>query len=150
MLWDLGCLLSTSFGIFASATKKIISFVSFFDMFGNIRLWWQGKKHFITPLNITFLLSFHFEMPGHDLLSASENYAFCSSQPSMVYWLSSSIFPCSFVCSSRYGNIWPNLHFFSIYTGIQALYPYPVSLNTKQYQVMLTQHHQVPTSTALY
>ena len=69
MLWDLGCLLSTSFGINASATKKIISFVSFFDMFGNIRLWWQGKKHFITPLNITFLLSFHFEMPGHDLWS---------------------------------------------------------------------------------
>ena len=30
-----------------------------------------------------------------------------SFRPSMVHWLSSSIFP----CSSRYGNIPPNLHF---------------------------------------
>ena len=44
----------------------------------------------------------------------------CSSQPSIVHWLSSSIFPCLFVClsvspsvrPSRYGNIRPNLHFF--------------------------------------
>ena len=37
----------------------------------------------------------------------------CSSQPSMVHWLSSSIFPCSvgclFVRLSRYGNTRPNL-----------------------------------------
>ena len=52
-----------------------------------------------------------------------EEREFCSSQPSMVHWLSSSIFPCSFGRSlSRYGNIRPNLHFFSIYTGIKALY----------------------------
>ena len=35
----------------------------------------------------------------------------CSSQPSMVHWLSSPIFP--FVCSlSRHGDILPNLHFY--------------------------------------
>ena len=35
---------------------------------------------------------------------------FCSSQPSIVHWLSSSIFPCwLFGCSSRNGDIWPNL-----------------------------------------
>ena len=33
----------------------------------------------------------------------------CSSQPSMVHWLSSPIFPCSFVRLSRYGNTRPNL-----------------------------------------
>ena len=33
--------------------------------------------------------------------------AFCSSQPSMVQWLTTSIFP----CLSRCGNTWPNLHF---------------------------------------
>ena len=33
--------------------------------------------------------------------------AYCSSQPSMVHWLSSPIFP--FVCSSRHGNTRPNL-----------------------------------------
>ena len=31
----------------------------------------------------------------------------CSSQPSMVQWLISPIFP----CLSRCGNTWPNLHF---------------------------------------
>ena len=59
--------------------------------------------------------------------SSNISLLFCSSQPSMVHWLSSSIFPfCLFVCSfvrpSRYGNIRPNLRFFSIYTGIKALY----------------------------
>ena len=34
---------------------------------------------------------------------------YCSSQPSMVHWLSSSIFPCLFGCSSRYGDTGPNL-----------------------------------------
>ena len=33
----------------------------------------------------------------------------CSSQPSMVHWLSSPIFPCLFGCSSRHGNTPPNL-----------------------------------------
>ena len=33
----------------------------------------------------------------------------CSSQPSMVHWLSSPIFPCSFVRLSRYGDTRPNL-----------------------------------------
>ena len=37
----------------------------------------------------------------------------CSSQPSMVHWLSSPIFPCSSVVRlSRYGDIRPNLHFY--------------------------------------
>ena len=32
------------------------------------------------------------------------NYHYCSSQPSIVHWLSSPIFPCSlFVCPSHYG-----------------------------------------------
>ena len=34
---------------------------------------------------------------------------YCSSQPSMVHWLSSSIFPCLFGCLSRYGDTGPNL-----------------------------------------
>ena len=38
------------------------------------------------------------------------SFQYCSSQPSMVHWLSSPIFP--FVCPSRYGNILPNLHFY--------------------------------------
>ena len=33
----------------------------------------------------------------------------CSSQPSMVHWLSSSIFPFLFVRPSRHGDISPNL-----------------------------------------
>ena len=45
--------------------------------------------------------------------SSKTQTSYCSFQPSMVHWLSSSIFPCLFVClSSRYGNIRPNLHFF--------------------------------------
>ena len=35
--------------------------------------------------------------------------SYCSSQPSIVHWLSSSIFPCLVVRSSCHGNIWPNL-----------------------------------------
>ena len=38
-----------------------------------------------------------------------------------MHWLSSSIFPCSFVRPSRYGNIRPNLHFFNIYRHISPL-----------------------------
>ena len=34
---------------------------------------------------------------------------YCSSQPSIVHWLSSSIFPCLVGCLSRYGNTRPNL-----------------------------------------
>ena len=34
---------------------------------------------------------------------------YCSSQPSMVHWLSSPIFP---FCSSRHGDIRPNLQFY--------------------------------------
>ena len=34
---------------------------------------------------------------------------FCSSQPSMVHWLSSPIFPCPVGCLSRYGDTRPNL-----------------------------------------
>ena len=72
----------------------------------------------------------------------------CSSQPSSVHWLSSSIFPCSVFCPSRYGNIRPNIYFFQY---IQAKKPCNslVPLHTKQYHVILTQYHQVPSSTAL-
>ena len=39
--------------------------------------------------------------------------SYCSSKPSMVHWLTNSIFPCLlFVCLSRYGNIRSNIHFF--------------------------------------
>ena len=40
-------------------------------------------------------------------VDVDQGQTFCSSQPSMVHWLSSSIFPfCRlFVCLSRYGNI---------------------------------------------
>ena len=50
---------------------------------------------------------------------------------------------------SCYGNTQPNLHFFQY---IQALKPHinPLPLNSKQYQVILTQYHQVPTSTTSY
>ena len=53
---------------------------------------------------------------SYDLDVCKENtiiIKYCSSQPSLVHWLSSSIFPCSVVRSlSRYGNIRPNIHFF--------------------------------------
>ena len=63
-------------------------------------------------------------------------HTFCSSQPSIVHWLSSSIFPCSVVVRpSRYGNIRPNLHFFNIY---------------RHTSLVLTQFHLKPSSTKLY
>ena len=48
----------------------------------------------------------------HKLCKLCKQY--CSSQPSMVHWLSSSIFPfCRpSVRPSRYGDIRPNLHFY--------------------------------------
>ena len=74
----------------------------------------------------------------------------------MVHWLSSSIFPCSSVRPSRYGDIRPSLHFFQ-YTQAQTHCTNPVPLNTNryqvfltQYQVRLTQYYQVPASTAPY
>ena len=57
----------------------------------------------------------------------------------------------SVVCESvRDGyNTWPNLHFFQY---IQAKKPFddPVLPNTKQYQLILTQYHQVPASNTVY
>ena len=50
------------------------------------------------------------------------------------------------VCSFRYGNPRPNLHFFSIYTS----YTDPVPPSTKQYRTILTQYHLVSTSTTKY
>ena len=52
--------------------------------------------------------------------------------------------PClSFVClSSRYGDIWPNLHFFNIYWPKEP-YNNPIPLNTKQCQVKLTKYQPV-------
>ena len=92
------------------------------------------------------------------VISRYVTYVYCSSQPSMVHRLSSSIFPClSFVrLSPRYGNIRPNLHFFQY---IQAYKPFadPVPPNTKQYQHILTKYQPVssytdpvPSSTTYY
>ena len=44
---------------------------------------------------------------------------------------------CLSVCLLGIGNTRPNLHFFPIYTGIQALCD-PVPPNAKQYQLILT------------
>ena len=43
----------------------------------------------------------------------------CSSQPSMVHWLSSFIFPCSFVCHLSF-VIWWHLTKFPLFQYIQA------------------------------
>ena len=48
-------------------------------------------------------------LSGLNELHEAEFYMNCSSQPSMVHWLSSSNFPCSLSSSSRYGDIRPNL-----------------------------------------
>ena len=53
----------------------------------------------------------HYYKTNYTLTTTSV-LKFCSSQPSVVHWLSSSIFDCSFVRPSRYSNIRPNLHFF--------------------------------------
>ena len=39
----------------------------------------------------------------------SDYWSYCSSQPSLVHWLSSPISPFLVFCLSRYGNIRPNL-----------------------------------------
>ena len=61
----------------------------------------------------TFLEIIMRQFPYKFTFSTVAHNPFCSSQPSMVHWLSSSIFPCSVVCSfgwlSRYGNTRPNL-----------------------------------------
>ena len=103
---------------------------------------WTSRRRAWPKIFIDLLFDY-----SKNILLLTTTRSYCSSQPSMVQWLSSSIFPC---LSSRYGNIRPNLHFFSIYTGIKALYYPSTPLNTMQYQVTLTQYHQVPTSTALY
>ena len=73
--------------------------------------------------------------------------AYSSSQPSMVNWLSSPTFPCLFVCLSRYGNTWPNLHFSTKYQPVlPSIDPEPP--RTDQYHPLLTQCH--PTSTVPY
>ena len=53
-------------------------------------------------------------------ISFSEPHVYCSSQPSMVDWLSSSIFPFSVVVLLWWHPTKSPL--FSIYTGIKALY----------------------------
>ena len=69
----------------------------------NTRLWFMYVWSFVK----THFLRWH--VLANTLLTN------CSSQPSLVHWLSSSIFPCLFVCPSfrpsRYGNIRPNLQF---------------------------------------
>ena len=57
---------------------------------------------------------------------------------------------CSFVCSSCYGNTRPNLPFLQYIQALKNTHINPVPLNSKQYQVILTQYHQEPTSTAPY
>ena len=53
---------------------------------------------------------------GLNELHEAEFYMNCSSQPSMVHWLSSSNFPCSPVwLFSHYGDIPLNLRIFDIY-----------------------------------
>ena len=41
------------------------------------------------------------------------------------------------------GNTWPNLHLFNIYRHKSPML-YPVPPSTKQYQLIMTQYHQVP------
>ena len=62
-----------------------------------------------------------------------------------------SLFVCLLVRSSGYGEVTP-VPISTFFQYIQALRPHinPVPPNSKQYQVLLTQHHQVLTSTAPY
>ena len=72
----------------------------------------------------------------------------CSSQLSMVQWLSSSIFPClSFVVL-----LWWHPTKSPYFQHIHAWKPYTYSLplNTKQCKGILTQYHQVLTSTTFF
>ena len=69
---------------------------------------------------------------------------YCSSQPCMVHWLSSSIFPCFFVvCPTMVAS--DQISIFSLYTGIKALFS-----PTHLIQAVLSYTYPVPTSTALY
>ena len=70
------------------------------------------------------------------------------SRPWSIGWVALSFLVRSVVCPAMVTSD----QISTFFQYIQAYKPcnYPVSLNTKQYQVMLTQHHQVPTSTALY
>ena len=77
----------------------------------------------------------------------------CSSQPSLVHWLSSSIFPCSFGRLSV--PLWwhPTKYplFFNIYRHKSPLLPHtnPVPPSTIQYRPVLTYYHHISTSTKL-
>ena len=63
--------------------------------------------------------------------------AYCSSQPSMVHWLSSSIFPCSFVCCRCPAMVTSDqiFLFFNKY---------------KHRSLILAQYHLIPSSTKVY
>ena len=82
---------------------------------------------------------------------------YCSSQPSMVQWLSSSIFPCSLYARPPAMVTSDQISTFSIYTGIIALYwpctikimsiptfTDPVPPSTSRHRHILIQYHQVP------
>ena len=105
------------------------------DMFG----FWL--VYIFTHLKVTFCQFFK--------LSALKN---CSYLPSMVQdgWVALPFLVCSFVCPAMVTPDQISTFFFKKY--IQALKPHikPVPLKSKQYQVILTQYHQVPTSTAFY
>ena len=96
----------------------------FKDMFG-FRL-----VYTFTDLRVTFCQFFK--------LSALKN---CSSLPSMVQdgWVALSFLVCLFVCPAM---VRPE----QISTFFKHIKPVP--LKSKQYQVIVTQYHQVPTSTA--
>ena len=80
------------------------NFLLFFFLFAQLEALKRTLCSYTHNCNWTIIVFF---------FTISPSYSICSSQPSMVHWLSSSIFPCWLVVrSSRYGNIRPNLHFF--------------------------------------
>ena len=110
----------------------------------NVTHWWQQYEFTNFHLSDFMYWSFHnainFLDDVHNFKIAFPSKFFhhiCSSQPSMVQWLSSSIFPCVVVRSSHYGNTRQNLHFFNIYRHKSPI------LRKKK---ILTQYHLIPSS----
>ena len=81
----------------------------------------------------------------------SSKNIFCSSQQSMVHWLSSSAFPCLVLTQfhlipSSTKSYWPSI------TKYQPESPHtdPAPPNTNQYRLLITQYYHVPTKSASY